>query len=88
MEISDTLLKIVVEQGLTAPLAALIFLGLYLWERRGRLLDRKEHDAALRQATMDNIDTLRTIIPVVQKMTATLDVALPALMAKIGRSDR
>lgn len=87
MEIPDTLLKLIAEQGLTAPIAALIFLSLYLWERRGRMLDRKEHDAALRQATVDNTETLRTVIPIVQKMTATLDVALPVLMAKIG-SDR
>jgi len=88
MDLPAEVVKLVSEQGFTAPIAALVFLGLYLWERRGRMLDRKDHDSALRQATVDNTDTLKTIIPLVQKMTATLDVALPVLMAKIGGSDR
>lgn len=78
------LAKLIAEQGITAPIAALIFLGLYLYERKGRAADRDKHDAALRQATVDNTETLRTVIPLVQKMTQTLDVALPVLMAKIG----
>lgn len=86
MDLPAEIVALVREQGLTATVAALIFLGLYLWERRGRMQDRKDYDAALRQATVDNTETLRTVIPLVQKMTSTMDVALPVLMAKV--SDR
>lgn len=84
MELPEALVKLVGEQGLTAPIAALIFLGLYLWERYGRMQDQKAHQAALKAAADQHVETLKTVIPLVQKMTATMDVTFPLLMGRIG----
>lgn len=84
MDIPSEVLKLVIEQGLTAPVIALLFLGLYIYERKGRAADRERHEVALRQAAAETVETLKTVIPLVHKMTATLDVALPVLLAKIG----
>lgn len=84
MDLSADLIKLVIENGLSGPVIALLFLGLYVYERKGRAADQSKHEAAIRQASADNVETLKTVIPLVHKMTATLDVALPVLLAKIG----
>lgn len=88
MELSDSLIGLVTEHGITAPIAAVLFLGLYIYERRARDADRKAYDAALKASTDENTETLKLVIPLVQKLTATMDVTLPILIAKIDRGDR
>ena len=63
----------------------LIFLGLYLYERRGRAEDRKGFDAALAQSNADHITTLKLVTPLAQKFTDTMDVILPLAMAQLQR---
>lgn len=84
MDLSGELAKLVIENGLSGPVVALLFLGLYVYERKGRVADQAKHQEELRQASAEVIETLKTVIPLVHKMTATLDVALPVLLAKIG----
>lgn len=64
---------------------ALIFIGLYLWERKGRADDRKAFDAALKAAQDEHIETLKIVTPLAQKFTDTMDVILPLAMAQINR---
>lgn len=64
---------------------ALVVLGLYLWERRGRSQDREAFDAALKQAQSDHIETLKIVTPLAQKFTDTMDVILPLAMAQLNR---
>lgn len=64
---------------------ALIFIGLYLWERKGRSEDRKDFDAQLKQAQDAHIETLKIVTPLAQKFTDTMDVILPLAMAQLNR---
>lgn len=64
---------------------ALIFIGLYLWERKGRAQDRKDFDVALKQAQDEHIETLKIVTPLAQKFTDTMDVILPLAMAQLNR---
>jgi hypothetical protein len=64
---------------------ALIMTGLYVYERRGRSKDREEFDEQLKEAQAANVETLKTIIPLVQKLTTTMDTVLPLLMRNIDR---
>lgn len=84
MDLPEALLKLVqAEGGLTPTIVALIFIGLYVHERRGRAADRVGYDAALAKANDSEKETLRTVIPLVQKMTGTVDL-VPLLLSKIG----
>lgn len=62
--------------------------GAIVYLYRAREADQKAHDAALRASTDDNTETLKLVIPLVQKLTATIDVTLPVLMSKIHGGDR
>jgi len=64
---------------------ALIMTGLYIYERRGRSKDREEFDEQLKEAQAANVETLKTILPLVQKLTQTMDTVLPLLMRNIDR---
>ena len=75
------------EYGLGGGLAA-IFLSLYIYERKGRSDDRKEADRKLEAAHGTNIETLKTIIPLVQKLTTTMDTVLPLLMRNLDGRHR
>lgn len=64
---------------------ALIFISLYLWERKGRADDRRVFDAALKASQDEHIETLKIVTPLAQKFTDTMDVILPLAMAQINR---
>ncbi|AXV15135.1 hypothetical protein CYG48_05120 [Neorhizobium sp. SOG26] len=66
--------------GVICALEALVIVYLY----RGREADRAKYDAALKESADEGKETLKLVIPIVQKMTATLDVTLPVLMSKIN----
>ena len=70
--------------GIICALEAAVIVYLY----KGREADRKAYDAALRESTDSNTETLKLVIPLVQKMTSTLDVTLPVLLAKINGGDK
>jgi len=72
------------QYGLGGGLGA-IFMGLYLYERKSRSDDRKEADRKLQDAHSENIESLKLIIPLVQKLTLTMDTVLPLLMRNIDR---
>lgn len=63
----------------------LIFLGLYLYERKERSADRKAFDEALAQANAEHISTLKLVTPLAEKFTSTMDVILPLAMAQLQR---
>ena len=85
MDIPDALVKLIAENGITAPIAAVIFLGLYIHERRGRTADRKSYDEALAKLNEEHIETLKLITPLVQKFTETMAVITPIVMAQVSR---
>lgn len=64
---------------------ALIMTGLYVYERKGRSKDREDFDNALKEAQLANIETLKIILPLVQKLTTTMDTVLPLLMRNLDR---
>jgi hypothetical protein len=66
--------------GIICSIEALVIIYLY----KGREADRIRYDAALKEAHVENNDNLKLVIPLTHKMTSTLDVALPVLMAKIS----
>ena len=70
--------------GIICGLQALVIVYLY----KGREDDRKAYDAALKASTDENTTTLKLVIPLAQKLSATMDVALPVLMAKINGGDK
>lgn len=70
--------------GIICALEAAVIVYLY----KGRESDRKAYDAALRASTEDNTETLKLVIPLVQKLTATMDTALPVLLSKIHGGDK
>ena len=70
--------------GIICCLQALVIVYLY----KGREDDRKAYDAALKASTDENTTTLKLVIPLAQKLSATMDVALPVLMAKINGGDK
>jgi len=63
----------------------LLFLGLYIYERRGRYEDRRSFDAALAQSNADHVTTLKIITPLAQKFTDTMGVILPLALAQLQR---
>jgi len=85
MDIPDALVKLITENGITAPIAAIIFLGLYVYERKGRNDDRKSYDAALAKLNDEHIETLKLVTPLVQKFTDTMAVITPIVMAQVNR---
>lgn len=85
MEFPAELVKIISEQGITAPIAALIGFGLYIYERKSRADDRKAFDAALAQSTAEHVATLKIITPLAQKFSDTMDVILPLALAQLQR---
>lgn len=70
--------------GIICAMQSLVIAYLY----KGREADRKTYDAALKASTDENTETLKLVIPLVQKLTATMDVALPVLMSKINGGDK
>ncbi|MGO8093242.1 hypothetical protein [Rhizobium leguminosarum] len=64
---------------------ALIMTGLYVYERKGRSKDRDDFDNELKEAQLANIETLKIILPLVQKLTTTMDTVLPLLMRNLDR---
>ncbi|AID18350.1 MULTISPECIES: hypothetical protein [Rhizobium] len=64
---------------------ALIMTGLYVYERKGRSKDREDFDNELKEAQLANIETLKIILPLVQKLTTTMDTVLPLLMRNLDR---
>lgn len=83
-QISGEIGSYLISQGPIGVLA-LIMTGLYVYERRGRSKDRDEFDDQLREAQAANVETLKMIIPLVQKLTTTIDTVLPLLMRNIDR---
>lgn len=70
--------------GIICALEALVIAYLY----KGREDDRKAFDAALKASTDENTETLKLIIPLVQKLTSTMDATLPILLTKIHGGDK
>jgi len=65
--------------------AVVIFAGLYLYERYGRVKDRKDFDTALSKANADHIKTLKIVTPLALKFTDTMNVVMPLVMAQLNR---
>ncbi len=70
--------------GIICGLQALVIAYLY----KGREDDRKAYDAALKASTGENTETLKLVIPLVQKMTSVVDVTLPLLISRINGGDK
>ncbi len=83
-QVSGEIGTYLISQGPIGVLA-LIMTGLYIYERRGRSKDREEFDDELKAAQAANVETLKTIIPLVQKLTSTMETVLPLLMRNIDR---
>ncbi|MDR9809557.1 hypothetical protein [Rhizobium hidalgonense] len=83
-QISGDIGSYLISQGPLGVLA-LIMTGLYVYERKGRTKDRDEFDEERRETHAANVENLKTIIPLVQKLTATMDTVLPLLMRNIDR---
>ncbi len=83
-QISGELGAFLVSQGPIGVLA-LIMTGLYVYERKGRTKDREDFDDELKQAQLANVETLKIILPLVQKLTTTMDTVLPLLMRNLDR---
>ncbi|MEF3124638.1 hypothetical protein [Rhizobium leguminosarum] len=64
---------------------ALIMTGLYIYERKGRSKEREDLANELKEAHLANIETLKIILPLVQKLTTTMDTVLPLLMRNLDR---
>jgi len=69
------------------PLGFTTLMGfaLYVYERYARQKDREAYDTALKAAQAEHIETLKTVTPLAQKFTDTMDVILPLAMAQLNR---
>lgn len=65
----------------------LVGFGLYLWERYARQKDRAVFDAALREAQQEQISILKTILPLAEKFTTTMDFIGPLVMRRVDRGE-
>lgn len=65
----------------------LVGFGLYLYERYERQKDRKVFDAALKEAQSEQIAILKTILPLAEKFTTTLDFIGPLVMRRVDRGE-
>jgi len=83
-QISGEIGSYLVSQGPLGVLA-LIMAGLYVYERKGRNKDREDFDNELKEAQLANIESLKIILPLVQKLTTTMDTVLPLLMRNLDR---
>jgi hypothetical protein len=83
-QVSGEIGAYLISQGPIGVLA-LIMTGLYIYERRGRSKDRENFDEGLKEAQLANVETLKIILPMVQKLTMTVDTVLPLLMRNLDR---
>lgn len=84
-EVPTEIAKWMLTNGGVFAVTTLLFLGLYMYERRGRSEDRKAFDAALAQSNADHVTTLKIITPLAQKFTDTMGVILPLALAQLQR---
>lgn len=64
---------------------SLLMVIFYIYERVGRAKDREAHDARIKELQDDHIETLKTLAPLVQKFTDTMDTVLPVMVSKGNR---
>jgi hypothetical protein len=79
------LMKWMLSNGGVFAVTTIIFLGLYLYERRERSKDRKAFDVALAQAQLEHVNTLKLVTPLAQKFTDTMEVIMPLVMSQFNR---
>lgn len=84
--VSTEITQWMLSNGGVFAVTTLIFLGLYLYERKERSADRKAFDAALAQSQADHVATLKLVTPLAQKFTDTMDIILPLALAQLKRS--
>lgn len=64
---------------------ALLMTGFYVYERVGRGKDRESYDASIKELQAEHLDTLKLVLPLVQKFTSTMDTVLPMVVSNAGR---
>ncbi|NTD85510.1 hypothetical protein [Agrobacterium tumefaciens] len=84
MELSSEISKWFLEHGPFGGFA-LIMVVFYVYERIGRGKDREAHDARIRELQDEHIETLKTLAPLVQKFTDTMDTVLPMVVTHGNR---
>lgn len=64
---------------------ALLLLGFYVYERRGREQDKVAADLRIKELQDGQMETLKLILPLVQKFTDTIDTVLPIIVSNSNR---
>ncbi|HBT67688.1 MAG TPA: hypothetical protein DEB63_04890 [Agrobacterium sp.] len=64
---------------------ALLMTGFYMYERNGRGKDREASDARIKELQDEHLETLKIVLPLVQKFTSTMDTVLPMVVANASR---
>lgn len=64
---------------------ALLMTGFYIYERNGRGKDRQVSDARIKELQEEHLETMKIILPLVQKFTSTMDTVLPMVVANASR---
>lgn len=64
---------------------ALLMTGFYVYERIGRGKDREATDARITELQAEHLETMRVILPLVQKFTDTIDTVLPIVVSHANR---
>jgi len=83
--VPNEIVQWMLSNGGVFAVTTLIFLGLYLYERKERSADRKAFDAALAQSNAEHVSTLKLVTPLAQKFTDTMDIIMPLAMAQLQR---
>jgi hypothetical protein len=64
---------------------ALLMTGFYIYERVGRGKDREASDARIKELQDEHLETMKIILPLVQKFTNTMDTVLPMVVSNASR---
>lgn len=85
VSLSSEIVQWMLSNGGVFAITTLMFLGLYIYERKERSADRKAFDEALALSQAEHITTLKLVTPLAQKFTDTMDVILPLALAQLHR---
>lgn len=64
---------------------AMLMTGFYVYERVGRGKDREAFDARITSLQAEHLETMKIILPLVQKFTDTIDTVLPIVVSNANR---
>lgn len=64
---------------------ALLMTGFYIYERVGRGKDREASDARIKELQDEHLETMKIVLPLVQKFTSTMDTVLPMVVSNANR---